>query len=587
MRRMNIEYVFDNTYSGLIPRVCKRDESLNAAIGAYSVAHGLTSLSFSEQIYLFRYNFTTPPVCKCGNPVKYLAIMRGYNTFCSRQCKYAKNAAKVNSEKTKLEKYGDPTYSAPEKRVGWFANKTLAEQSLINSKREATNLAVYGAATPLLNSEVKLKGVATSLLKFGHQHHMSSENVKATRDQAHREKYGVNNPFQRKDVQQRIQGTVINRYGVDHISQSSIVRDKIALTIFNKSVDSIFNNVEISPMFDRDVFLKFDNTTEYKWKCNRCGFEFVQRFTTTRRRPFCSKCDTIHVGSAGERELADFVESMGFEIVRNHKFTHNGIRRELDIFIPMLNTGIEYNGIYWHSDKIRAKSYHKDKLDFFQELGIRVMFVWENDWMKNKALILDRIRHKLGKTDKQTIYARKTTVAEINIHDYREFLTTHHYQGYTSSTFRYGLYYNGTIVSVMGLSKTSSRPGIGNTVPEYELVRFCSSENVVGGMSKLFSHFVKVHNPITVITYSMNEFNTGKSYTSMGFEYKKDTQPGYWYIDTQGNRFHRYKYNKLALVRQGHDPKLTEFEIMDNEPFHRVYDAGNKIYIWNRNDINT
>ena len=36
---------------------------------------------------------------------------------------------------------------------------------------------------------------------------------------------------------------------------------------------------------------------------------------------------------------------------------------ELDIFIPKLNLAIEYNGVYWHSEKLLNNDYHKNKYD--------------------------------------------------------------------------------------------------------------------------------------------------------------------------------------------------------------------------------
>lgn len=50
---------------------------------------------------------------------------------------------------------------------------------------------------------------------------------------------------------------------------------------------------------------------------------------------------------------------------------------EIDIFIPELNIGFEYNGIYWHSTLKKSNDYHKKKQEFFKTLGIDVYFLWE------------------------------------------------------------------------------------------------------------------------------------------------------------------------------------------------------------------
>ena len=71
----------------------------------------------------------------------------------------------------------------------------------------------------------------------------------------------------------------------------------------------------------------------------------------------------------------------------------------IDIYIPKLNIGIEFNGEYWHSNKMTQSVYgtsdyefHKERTDKFNEFGIRLVYVWEDDWNNNyveveKALI--------------------------------------------------------------------------------------------------------------------------------------------------------------------------------------------------------
>lgn len=65
-------------------------------------------------------------------------------------------------------------------------------------------------------------------------------------------------------------------------------------------------------------------------------------------------------------------------------------RYELDIYIPSLNKGIEYDGDYWHSPKVLAKNkkisieeactYHEEKDAFFKTLGIEVLHIKEKEW---------------------------------------------------------------------------------------------------------------------------------------------------------------------------------------------------------------
>jgi len=85
---------------------------------------------------------------------------------------------------------------------------------------------------------------------------------------------------------------------------------------------------------------------------------------------------------------------------KNKKF-QSGNRFELDIYIPELNKGIEFNGEYWHREGLLRKGkdpakYHSLKRDFFKKLSIDYIEIWENEWAKNKDLCLLKINDFLG-----------------------------------------------------------------------------------------------------------------------------------------------------------------------------------------------
>jgi hypothetical protein len=82
---------------------------------------------------------------------------------------------------------------------------------------------------------------------------------------------------------------------------------------------------------------------------------------------------------------------------------------ELDIYIPSLNVGVEFNGTYWHSfeglkrgrankkNKIWSDedlmNYHQIKRDFFKKKGIEYIEIKEEDWNKDKESCLNNVLH--------------------------------------------------------------------------------------------------------------------------------------------------------------------------------------------------
>ncbi len=80
-----------------------------------------------------------------------------------------------------------------------------------------------------------------------------------------------------------------------------------------------------------------------------------------------------------------------------------------------------------------------------------------------------------------------------------------HLQGKDNSSIRLGLFYNDVLVSVMTFGKLRRALGYRQSKwGQFELMRFVSdyNYNVIGGASKLYSHFVKNYNPNTVISYA-------------------------------------------------------------------------------------
>lgn len=68
----------------------------------------------------------------------------------------------------------------------------------------------------------------------------------------------------------------------------------------------------------------------------------------------------------------------GIEVIPNDRTVFGG--KHIDIWIPSLRVGIEYNGNYWHKDKEDRKDATQWKIERARELGITLIVIWEDDW---------------------------------------------------------------------------------------------------------------------------------------------------------------------------------------------------------------
>lgn len=291
--------------------------------------------------------------------------------------------------------------------------------------------------------------------------------------------------------------------------------------------------------------------------------------------PYC-----VNIISHQEKEIAKYIESLGFEIKTNdRKLLSDG--KELDIYVPSKNIAIEFDGLYWHNEIRKPdKTYHLNKTIECSNNGIRLIHIFEDEWLYKKEIVKSRLNIILGiGVDK--IFARKCEIKEVDSKVCKSFLEQNHIQGGINSSIRYGLYYGGELVSVMTFCKPRKNLGQNNNSGEYELLRFCNKLNttVIGGASKLFNHFVNEYNPYIVITYADRRWNTGNVYENMGFEFTHFSEPNYYYIIGQ-QRYNRFNFRKDILIKQGFDSNKSEHEIMLERGIYRIYDCGCLCYKW-------
>ena len=253
--------------------------------------------------------------------------------------------------------------------------------------------------------------------------------------------------------------------------------------------------------------------------------------------------------------------------------------KEIDIYIPSKNLGIEVNGLRWHSTEFRTSGDHINKFLLCKQRGIRLLSIWQ-DWIVNKPQIVESmILDKLGLCSNK-IYARKCIIKEIDSKTCNSFLDHNHIQGACKSVIRLGLYYNDELMSVMCFSKRSKLSGsksINNE--EWELIRFCSKLNhvIVGGAGKLLNHFIKNWNPKIITSFSCNDISDGGLYRILGFE-EEGLSPSYWYVEKNTyKRYHRTTFTKTCIKQKYPELDIenhTETELMSSLPYWRIYDSG-------------
>lgn len=145
-----------------------------------------------------------------------------------------------------------------------------------------------------------------------------------------------------------------------------------------------------------DTVLPFSQKN-FNWKCKKCLTEWkakiVERTTGSKN---CPQCFCSVRRSRAEEDLFNITKKIvgsKIKVISNDRTVISPY--EIDIYIPFLQKGIEYNGTYWHSDEqlskrtgMTSKEFHYMKLSNAFDEEVELMHIDEKDWTENREKVL-------------------------------------------------------------------------------------------------------------------------------------------------------------------------------------------------------
>jgi hypothetical protein len=138
-----------------------------------------------------------------------------------------------------------------------------------------------------------------------------------------------------------------------------------------------------------------DTKTFWKCKCD-CGNETVVAIDHLKsgHTTSCGCLKLINKTSKPEIELFEYLQGVlsGIDIKKSRVLGG----KEIDIYIPELKIGIEYNGSWCHATENgifsnKDKYYHRDKFLLAKSMGIRLVTIFDIDYLSNKKEVFSRI----------------------------------------------------------------------------------------------------------------------------------------------------------------------------------------------------
>lgn len=466
-----------------------------------------------------------------------------------------------------------------------------------SAKAKETFLKKYGVDNPAKSKEVLAKIQKTNLERYGVEYSAQSDIVKGKVKTTNLKKYGVEYSFQANEVKDKIKATNLERYGVDNPSKSDIIKTRIVESNRkNLGVDYPMQSKEVMdksritslekygteyPNQSDIVKSKIDASTLEHYGVNRaCKLdEFKQKVVDTNRERYgVDYTCLIYSGklkgndSSYNRFFAELLDDNGIKYEREFLLQKYSYDFKVGETLIEINPTATHNTHFNPYGKNRIDAnYHRDKSKLAKDSGYSVIHVFDWDDV-DKVVQLLKFR--------VTAYARKCDVKVVSEIDTNNYLDMYHLQGTCrGQKIRLGLYHDNQLVSLMTFGKSRF-----NKSCEYELLRYCSHYNVVGGAEKLFKYFVDNYKPNSIVSYCDTSKFSGKVYDALGFKYIKTNSPRkHWYSLKEKRHITdglllSQGYDRL--FKENHGKGTSNEELILSRGYLPVYDCGQATYIW-------
>lgn len=289
----------------------------------------------------------------------------------------------------------------------------------------------------------------------------------------------------------------------------------------------------------------------------------------------CPTCSRDNHVSRPELEIQKMLRDLDIKFTTNDRTIIPP--KELDIWIESRSLAIEYCGLYWHSETCgKTKNYHKSKMDACNRKGIRLITIFEDEWIHRKPQVTKKILSILGLSNDRHVYARKCSIVTVDGATKRQFFAQNHIQGDGLSSINIGLEFDKELVAVSGFTKHQGK---------YYLTRYATSTCVVGGFSRLMKHFTRHYQWDQIVSFADLRWSVGALYETTGWALDSLLPPDYSYVE--GNvRRHKFNYRRRALpkILKTFDPKLSEKQNCDNNGILRIWDCGKQRWTLTNNE---
>ena len=203
---------------------------------------------------------------------------------------------------------------------------------------------------------IPIKQKESNLINYGVENISSLEVIINKRKETNLGRFGYDNPLKSPEIQEKRINTLLINYGVTNPQKSEEIRNKTISTLYKKySVENLMYSEYIKTKLQNSVFKKY-------------GYKNVLQVPSIREKIAKTLYKNNNVPTSSQQYAIYNLLNDKYSVILNYPLSR--LNLDIALFLDNIRIDIEYDGWYWHKDKLN-KDYARDV--FVKSQGWKVL----------------------------------------------------------------------------------------------------------------------------------------------------------------------------------------------------------------------
>jgi sarcosine oxidase delta subunit len=228
-----------------------------------------------------------------------------------------------------------------------------------------------------------------------------------------------------------------------------------------------------------------------------------------------------------EKEVYNFIKDNYFgKIIRGDRQILEG--KEIDIYLPDKNIAIEFNGLYWHSEKNGiGKKYHLNKTNRCLEKNIRLIHLFSDEWNNRKEIVKSKILYLINNKRKNI---KKYKINKVNYCESKKFINNYnidYLKNINKNYLNLGLFKENELIALLSIININNNWEIKSFTIKYNKI------DPTNGFDLLFNYLKNNYSFNKIIVKTDRRWYNDLIYSNFNFNIIKNLPPKFYNSDSR------------------------------------------------------